>query len=406
MKRYFLIMLICNMLSVSLYADPIVSGFSIADPDSGFNALRNPALMSFQKKGSLSFLYTQSFVLSTEGDISSEGMSLEKKTLETHTKFNGTFSGSWTAKKGRFAYGLGIDGGSGDSTFKKQETEVSLYSTDYPVELDSNEDGTQYGFGAVMSASLRIDRKSSFGFALKGNVLKNSVNKNERKTNTAVPTTFEKDSEVESLCFSMEGGVGYYYQERNYGIAMMVGLGEYGFEKNEYSYDNPETAVSLSESLSSHYVQNDGVVYLVGGKYFVTPSLKVYVDLLCGFPYVSEASSIDENTNTLEKTETRLVYTGGFSTGLDYRFNSFLSLNTSFHYIYSKSKEYSSDVNTGETLFRMSALTLGADFNLSDSVMLITAVRCTYLKVSLESDINMSNEFLMATAAVGMSKKY
>ncbi len=394
------IIIILSILSIQLYAytEPVIAGFAMTDPDSGFNSIRNPALISFQKGNRFSILYTQSRVTGTDGDLSINDIDYTFDS-EIDTKFDGSVLGSWALHSGRFSYGLGIRGPSGDSVFKKQITDSSY--TIATISSEISEEEKSYGLGLVAASSVKFARNRSFGisFQMDGEVIEK--NKSEVTPSTPSDILLKSTSQYYSLgCI-----LGYYESGNSYSLGMGISLGEYAFEKNNFEYtDNLNSANNNSESVSFHYVQKKGIGYSLGVMFPVKRTFDLKAEVSFVFPYISKNETYSGGV-----TEDRVRYSYSMVAGFQWRALNELNIYSSVIYSKVNSETYESRSKTEKREVEFYALTLGGDYGLTDDVAITFAVRNTIVSIKnrgLASNMKTSIDLNVATAALGIMKKY
>ena len=267
--------LIFFLISVSaLYSDPVLSGnINTVNPGSGFNALRNPALMRSANENSqgLIFLYTHDLDMTTNGEVDSPGLTDESISVDSDEQLNGSVFFSSVTQAGRGAFGFGVKQNS-DNQFILGSNESVIEAT-LPVyfKSETEEEKRELGFGLVFSYALSLDRNESLGFFIENNYYHRTLTKKIAIYSPGL--TSDRDYESKRMGVSFIPGLGLHVSEGMHEAGFMLRMGEVMFEKQEYSIDDSVAMVSGKEKTPLFYYFNRGAEAVTGYGYRISSDL-------------------------------------------------------------------------------------------------------------------------------------
>ncbi len=376
------------LVCVNSYGETSFSGnLSIVDPRSGFNPLRNPALMSFREKDDLSLAYIYSYLATseTDSDVTLAGVPFDSD-VKSDQNYEGAFIFSGVSHSGRSAFGLGITKG-GDGEMKFSSTDIVIEKPALGIKYVSTEDKTDIGSIIDLSYSYRIDSNQSFGIQLETSVAYSSTESNTMTYNPAL----SGNKDVETTQNRITSGLffGYFFYDSDFEFGAGFKTGRYGYENKEYKY-NDRIAMSENEKkISNYFIQDDGMGLLFGLNLKPSSRFTYAFEAGTSVPYSSAEKKCDDNTAALDerKNEINVNYGFGVKGGLTYRARSFVSVSAGGSYLRFKSEELDqNNMRVGSTVFNLYQITAGADFNVTDTMNLLAGLNYTILYGRLRSD--------------------
>lgn len=398
LRNLFWIFSIICVFILPIYADPVVTGLNVVDPDSGYNAVRNPALMSFQDSGYLSVLLSHEFVVTTVEDINSEGNPDSTIEADVETLYNGSLLCAWSFKKGRFSYGFGVSSGE-ESTFRyqKSKSELDIGSGTYTEDVE--EEQMASGVSLTFSQSLKLNSKSSIGYNI-------SLNSSYVRTEdeTLENSTDRTYSEEEVYLVGADFSIGYYQVEKNFSAGFVIELGEHAYEKKSIYNRNYTTSTEESEEVSPYYTQRGGLSYLVGILYPQSRKLDLYLQAGLGMPYTSR-----EKSEGNQSSQIRQIYAYSVIAGLGYGMTGNLNLGFSGIYYHIYAKIFDSDSQTADLYYEVLSTVISLDYDFSEQITFNFAIRGSVLNINVDDYVNkavLDQSIYTLGVAIGAARKY
>ncbi len=386
MKLFVLCVLIFFVTDLS--ADSIFAGNpGTVDAESGFNALKNPALMSMQAGNSTAFVYNQSMTVNSEtrGEIDFDDVNITEETLDVDysDKYKGNLTLSHVARTGRTSFGMGLNGGD-DGQFVLKESNITIEgeSTGIPFTITGDEDEKGFSLGPVVSWSYRFSRNESVGIQLEGTVLRTESTNNGYDTSSLEYTV--KDKELRRYTGSIT--LGYHMKGDKFDIGMVLRTGEYGYESSELDYENKTILTDEHEEVDLYFIKNKGMEISLGFLFRPGPRLKLMIEGGAAMPYIHKQKEIsDDSPFDVEKSESRAGLNYVFKAGLDYHLTAGLNVGLGGAYYRFKSKTYSSDIPAGRNALRGYEFIMGFDYNIGDGLNLLIGTGIFYGKSEYET---------------------
>lgn len=383
--------------AVPAFADPVLIGQDVVNPYSGYNALRNPALMSFQGDDYFSVLYSQQYNVHEEAEFDSELSPNAELEVEIETVYYGSLTFAWAFRSERFSYGFGLtSGGEGMLNLQKSNSYIDDGAGGWREEdNESTTSDTLVNF----SSSYKLDSKRSVGF-------KADLNSYYQNTESDIKDNGTTDTHSEAKIYRVSSGLtlGYYQSEENFSVGLVVDFGRYGYEwKNTFYRDN-NSSYESSENVSPYYKQTGGPVCGIGFEFPFTRKLKLYANGGAGVPY----SSNDKNIGN-ERTENRLRYLYSGLLGFSYRLSKNIDIEGSVVFYKYRVDGYRSNEKIQELNIESISNSFTIDYFFSENITLNFALRGSILAFSIENYVDkfqVDQKQYIAEAALGVSRKY
>lgn len=389
MKRYRIIFVFLLFLpEIYLYGETSFSGnISVVDPRSGFNALRNPALMSFREKDDISFSYLYSYLAhsDTEADVNLAGTPFDSD-VESEQDYDGSFIFSAVSHSGRYACGLGISKG-GEGQMKFSSSRIVIQNQGLGAKFVSEEDKTDTGAIISLAYSYRIDSDESFGIQLETSVSSSTLEKNSKTYNPALSA--DKDVEIEQNRITSGLSFGYFFTDKEYEFGAGFKTGRYGIENKKYSYRGKIPAAANDKEISDYYMHDDGISFIAGLN--IKPSSRFSYAFEAGtsLPYSYKVKGCDEEAVDLNKyeNEVSIRYGYGLKGGITYKAGSIVTFSAGGSYLRFGSDTMNDDnVRVSSARFNIYQVTAGADFRTSDTLNFMAGMNYNLADGELAND--------------------
>ncbi len=413
MKFKLAVSILFISLSIAdVFAEAFFAGnASSVNADSGYNALRNPALMSGQKKDSAAVSYFYSY--NAYNDISGEitGVLNLKMDVESKEKYNGTLSLSYVKKFTDYSLGIGIRNPDGTDQFQIKETTNKTTGVALPINNKTEEDKKSFALSTVLSFSKDLARDESFGIQFEVGAASSTVKK--AKYESLGP----KDSVMQITTDKIIGNLncGYRYVSNRFEFGAILKFGEYVYEKEEYSYKDNLSSNKNSKKVSPYFYRNKGPEYTLGLGYNITNKLLFNFETKIGMPYVvskNELKDDDDGVFAEKGGKTYLDYSGGATGGFSYNY----SRNFNFGFgvgaaVYKTESTDSNEIKTGEGTFNAYSFISGAEIKPAEGVSILFGLGCYYIRQTAKADIgslvlNLNIDSLYLNAIAGASMSY
>lgn len=386
--RKFFLTALSLLFCVNSFSETSFSGnLSIVDPRSGFNALRNPALMSFREKDDLSLAYIYSYMAHSEAgsDVALAGAPFDSD-VKSDQDYDGAFIFSGVSHSGRSAFGLGITKG-GDGQMKFSSSDIVIEKPALGIRFISTEDKTDIGSIIDMSYSYRMDSRQSFGIQLETSVSYSSADKNSKEYNPAL----SGNKDVETTRNRIAAGLlfGYFFYDRDFEFGAGFKTGRYGFENKEYKYNDKIAMSENKKKISNYFMQDDGIGLLFGFNMKHSSRLTYAIEAGASIPYSRVEKKCDDSTSALDETENEINVNYGFGVkgGVNYKAMSFVTISAGGSFLRFKSEELDeNNVRIGSTVFNLYQITAGADFTVTETMNLQAGLNYNILYGKLNSD--------------------
>jgi len=314
------------------YSEAMFAGnITTINPRSEVNALRNPAMLSRQKKDNFSVIYVYSYLINSdiESDVNVSGMEVNSK-YNLDESYNGAilFSGVWAS--GKSAYGLGIS--------KTGDGQVKLSSSDFILASDKiTEDKKFLGSSLLLSYSYRITGKQSLGVQIETIFSNEYIDKDMSAENKEIESSTTKTSTGATI--------GYYIHDNHFSFGAMLKPGMFGTEKREYDVTNKTTTTEDHKTISSHYAHHEGTSIIIG--FGIRPSNKFMFAFEGGgiIPFTKEEKKYSDSlVKQTQKNE--LLYAAITRTGIDYSLNPYITIGLGCGYTHYSADFHTTDDNT------------------------------------------------------------
>jgi len=398
-----------------IMADPVLSGsINTVNPRSGFNALRNPALMSSEKGDSLGliFLYSHDIDMSVNGEVDASFLDDETISTDSDEDFNGSVFFSSVTRIGRGAFGFGIKQNS-DNQFLLSSSE-SVIEGIIPGPLDfkseTEEEKIEAGFGLVFSYALSLKRSESVGFFIENNYYHRKISKKITIYDPAISS--DRDFESERQGVSFIPGLGLHVSEGRHEAGFMLRMGEIMFEKQEYTLDDSITMFSGREKTPLFYYFNRGAEVLTGYGYRPAGELNFYAEAGFMFPFLKKEIKRNDETLQKEKSYSRLDYGYLVSCGFESVLSRGVLFNSGLMFLMIKNRAYDNNsIETGVSEYNVMQLNAGLDIRYSEEVRLLFGAGIYRFIADFTSenslmalDLNAESTYLSLSA--GITRKY
>lgn len=399
-KKHFLIFFLFFICSINLQAESALSGnISSVNSDSGFNAIRNPALMSMKKRDNLSLLYIYSYLASaeTDSDIALSGLSPETE-LFIDEDFNGELIISAVKQSGRSSFGFGLTKGP-EGQIYRSSTELKLNSESFNVKHKEKREDT--GANLIFSYSYRLKKNSAAGIQIENVVSK--VSQSTDNFSFTENTVYEDENvDTERNRFSSGISVGYVYSERFFEAGTFIKSGRFGYENREYKYKEKVSGSETDKKISNYFIHDEGAALVGGVNLKPSQVLSFAFEGGVAFPYSYTVKECDQEESSLDKIENKVKLDLSYLLrgGITLRAGSKVKLSAGGSFVNYKAEINGKDNNSESVqdamLIRASA---GADIRVSDGINLIAGAGYSI------SETDMTNRNKDVSMELEMKKK-
>lgn len=381
LSRFILTMLTMMVCTSVLYANPATSGNPVTvNRNSGFNALRSPALMSWQEDDTsgIGYIYSLQVYEDIEGTINN-GIEIPVY-ADSKSIFKGTGLFSCVLRSGDHSFGIGIrntDEAQFALSESSQEFTLGMYS------MHNEEKKKIINLSSVLSYSYRIGSKHALGIQGETGYGVTTIDKTTEEFVSGAVTTSSNNTQTDSTSASLAAG--YSFISKPFEAGIMIRGGEFSKVTINRSGENGGMAINDVET-GPDYFQNKGFG-ITGGIAF-RPDYRLLVNMEAGidFPYKYGKKSINDSNNVVDDD----VHSSGvymFRTGADYRVNRNLSAGIGASYAFSSSSTDSSDGRSTEMNLNLFEFTSGIEYRFMNGIDLLVA--CNFLYIS--ADMGMEN---------------
>ena len=367
--------LVFVLASVSaLYSDPVLSGnINTVNPGSGFNALRNPALMRSTREDSqgLIFLYTHDLDMTSDGAVDTSFLTGETLSADSDEQFNGSLFFSTVTQIGRGAFGFGIKQNSDNQLLLSSSESVIEGELPGPLAYKSEieEEKRELGFGLVFSYALSLERNEAIGFFIENNYYHRNLTKKIAIYSPGL--TSDRVFESERIGVSFIPGFGLHTSKGMHEAGFMLRMGELMFEKQEYTLHDSLNPVSGEETTPIFYYFNRGAEALTGYGYRMSRDLAFYAEAGLMFPFLKKEIERSDDILMKEKSFTRLDYGYLLSCGFESALNRSIVFNSGLMFLMVKNRSYVDNKKTGVSEFNVIQLNGGVDIKYSEEINLL-----------------------------------
>lgn len=378
---------------INTYAETAFSGnISVVDPRSGFNALRNPALMSFREKDDVSLSYMYSYLAhsGTESDVNLSGAAFDSD-ARSEQDYDGSFIFSTVAHSGRNAFGLGVSKG-GEGQMKFSSSRIVIENQILGVKFVSEEDKTDTGSIISLAYSYRIDNDESFGIQLETSVSSSSRKKNSKAYNPLL--SVDKDIEIEQNRVTSGLSFGYFFTDNEYEFGAGFKTGRYGFENKKYSYRGKIPAAANDREISDYYMHDEGMGFFTGLSIKPSSRFSYAFEAGASLPYSYKVKGCDEEDVALDKFENEIsvIYGYALKGGITYKAGNIVTFSAGGSYLRFKSETMNdTDVRVSSLLFNIYQVTAGADFKMSDTLNFMAGINYNLARGELSNNSDSSS---------------
>lgn len=284
-----------------------ISNIQVVEPQSSFNAIRNPALMSFGRGSSIgvAYMYNSLTESKTEADFVLSGTKFNSK-VESDQEYDGAFFLSTVYKSDKNSFGFGIARGD-DGQMKKSSTDTTLYEPISGLTFRTHEKKENFGTIFNLSYSYRLSPHYSIGLQGESLMASSSVN-NESHVDML---NEHKEVEVERDSVTSGLSVGYFYSGDLIDFGLMIKSGRYGFEEASYKYR--DTTASNSKDISSYSLNDEGPSGSVGISIKPAGNFSVSFSIGASMPYSHKIKECNEDTSSLDEYENTLKLNYGLA---------------------------------------------------------------------------------------------
>jgi len=285
----------------------LISNINTVAPESSFNAIRNPALMSFGKGSSIgvAYMYNTLADSKTEADVVLSGTKFNSK-VESDQEYDVTFFLSTVYKSDKSSFGFGIARGD-DGQMKKSSTDITLYEPISGLTFRTHEKKENFGTIFNLSYSYRLSPHYSIGLQGESLMASSSVNKESHVD------MLNEHKEVEMKRDSVTSGlsVGYFYSGDLIDFGFMIKSGRYGFEEASYKYR--DTIASNDKDISSYSLNDEGPSGAAGISIKPAENFSVSFSIGASMPYSHKVKECDDDTSSLYEYENTLKVNYGLA---------------------------------------------------------------------------------------------
>jgi len=379
----------------TLRAESVFSGnVSTVDPRSGFNALRNPALMSFRRSNDCSLSYQYSYLADyrADSDVKVGGAAFDSE-IENEVNYNGILSFSNVNHSGKNSFGIGITDGS-DGQMRISSSDIEL-SNQLGTRFIEKTDEEILGFIAKLSYSYRIDSKESVGIQLELAASDKSSDKNSKSYSSGL---LVEDKDVESEQNRIAAGLvlGYYYTDKKYEFGAGFKTGRYGYENREYTFTNNYAPAENHAKISNYIIRDEGIGMIAG--FGLKPEGRFTFAFEAGgvLPYTNEEKKCNEDSIDLykKKNDVNVKYALILKGGATWRAGSYVTFGAGGNYLrYSAESMNADNVQESFQKINIYQLTAGAEIKIADDYNLLTGIGYSYTSAELKNE---TSSLLMA----------
>ncbi|HOP62063.1 MAG TPA: hypothetical protein PK358_01310 [Spirochaetota bacterium] len=388
-KKIFFIIILFLAAGIALHAESVFSGnMSSVDPHSGFNALRSPALMSFRTRDDISIGYIYSYLVDSDSDIDAEsGGVVFDASNKTDEKYNGAFILSSVYHTGKHSWGIGITKG-GDGQIVLSSNKITLENQALLTEYISDEETKVFSASFLLSYSYRLGNRSSVGLQIEtqgSEIIKETDSKSYTGGALVEHTVVDSDQ------MSVTSGViaGFFYTGGLLEFGAGIKSGRYGFENIEYRYDDKFNGVKNDESISTHFINDEGAGVVTGINIKPSYNLSFAFEAVAGVPYTHEEKRCNEEIYTLDEvsTDVTLDYAFQLKGGVTYKLGRRTTLGAGGSVLkYKSESEDEFDTAEAHMDFTVYQATAGADIKLSYDLSIMFGVNYHLVKGVLEQE--------------------
>jgi hypothetical protein len=274
-----------------------ISNIQVVEPQSSFNAIRNPALMSFGKGSSIgvAYMYNRLADSKSETDIVLSGTKLNSK-VESDQEYDGAVFLSTVYKSDKNSFGFGIARGD-DGQMIKNSTGMALYEPMSGLTFLSHEKKENFGTIFNLSYSYRVSPHYSIGLQGEFLVASSSVN---RESHVDMLNE-HKEVEVERKSVTSGLSVGYFYSGDLIDFGLMIKSGRYGFEEASYKYR--DTTASNSKDISSYFINDKSPSGAAGISIKPGEIFSISFSIGASMPYNYNVKECDDDNSSLYEYE-------------------------------------------------------------------------------------------------------
>lgn len=386
---------------VNLYAEALFSGNIVSvDPRSGFNAIRNPALMSFSKKDdiSLCFNYTYLEDYKAKSDVNIEGNVFDAE-INSEESYNCALIFSAVNYMGRHSFGLGVTKG-GDGQIRSRRNEFDLRSEELGIRFNEKEDTDILASAVMASYSYRLDRNTAIGVQVEGSASKVDTEKHSRSYITETEALVS-DRDVDIKLNRMAAGVALsiFFSDNLYEFGAGVKSGRYGFENQNYGYSDNYNSIRADADISNYYFQDEGAGLIAGFAFKPENNILFAIEGYAVIPYTNEVKSCDDETAYLteESRDVQTEYIFMVKAGVNWKAGRILAIGAGGSYLkYSSEATYEDNDREQSSEYNIYQLTAGADCKLSSSLNFIAGITYSFTGGEME-EIIPDGSFLVET---------
>jgi len=402
------IVILILFLSADIYAEAFLAGsVNSVNSDSGFNALRNPALMSGQKKDSAGFFYFYSYAAytSVEGDI--KPLTAEKIESTSDEKFNGTLSISYVKRIQRNSFGFAVR--KADGTDQVLISESSFSITAPGISNETKEEKKSFAVSTVFSYSRSLGRNEAVGIQLETGVSSVLQEKNIKKL---TPENYNMEITTDKLLGNLN--CGYNFESNKYEIGAVIKFGEYYYERQKYFYSDNLTSAKNEKEVSPYLHRNKGLEYTLGLGYNITNRLIFDMEATIGTPFeIKKTEYKDDDNGIMAENNSRsyVKYSAQVNGGLSCRYSRNLNLGIGgAAAIYKADSAGVNGIKFGLSSYNAYSITTGAEIKAAEGVNIILGFSSYYLMSTMKADLagqslklNVNALYMNAIAGVSMS---
>jgi len=381
MKRNLFIYISVILLSVLtcpgiLFANSSTSGNTVTvNRDSGFNALRSPALMSWQKDDSMGLGFVYSFQAYYNLDATlSDAMSTLPVNGDNDSIINCTGLFSCVLRFDRHSFGFGIRSAD-DSQFAKSESRTSIEG----AAIDTEENRTLLNISSVLSYSCKFSNRQSIGLQIETGYGVKEINKVKNESGTQSET----EEDTEKLSGSVT--IGYFLLGNNFEVGLMVKGGEFASESIESRYD-VIAASSTDEEIGPQIYQNKGYSLVAGFAYRLSGRLLLNFEAGGEIPYEYDRESLSD---TAVRIDNNIRSTGAYMAklGADYVFSRSISGGIGGSYTHASSESESSNGSSTSSDINLLEITTGFEYRFLSGIQFLFSCNLLYVMADMETAI-------------------
>lgn len=377
--RILLIPLLLLSTLTNLYANSSTTGNpATVNRDSGLNALRSPALMSWQQDDSLGLglVYTLKAYDDFEGSITLFGVSAPVDS-ETDSIFKGALFFSGIIRFDKHTFGFGIKNtDDAQFTISKSHTEIASSSTSI------DEKKMVINISSVYSYAYRLSNRQSAGFQIETGFSRKETDEDVNDSSNYKYKTSISEGISGSISF------GYSFIGKNIEAGLLITTGEFTREKTDVSYETTTPSYVKSKTGTDPEIFQNKGYGLIAGLGF-RPYYKILLIFETGIeiPYTYEQKSIsDDFTEVTNSTDSSGLYLARL--GADYNVNRNMSAGIGFTYAQTDKETDISDGTKTEMSFSLIEINTGIEYILSNGLRLLFA--CNVSFIAAEMSINKS----------------